>query len=159
MRRIGVLSVVFALILATGGTAMAQSGTSSGLRGRVTNEGAGLPGVTIEIKSPALQGVRTATSSGNGDYIFNGVPSGQYTVTFKLQGFETVTKDAALVTAQQATVDANLAVAGITAVAAVTASAETVSTTSQASTTLTTELTNKLPIRGASSPPSRSPRA
>ena len=146
MRRIGVLSVVFALILATGGTAMAQSGTSSGLRGRVTNEGAGLPGVTIEIKSPALQGVRTATSSGNGDYIFNGVPSGQYTVTFKLQGFETVTKDAALVTAQQATVDANLAVAGITAVAAVTASAETVSTTSQASTTLTTELTNKLPI-------------
>lgn len=146
MRRIGVLSVIFALVLATGGTALAQSGTSSGLRGRVTNEGAGLPGVTVEIKSATLQGVRSTTTSGNGDYIFNGVPSGQYTVTFKLQGFETVTKETGLVTAQQATLDANLAVAGVTAVAAVTATAETVSTTSQASTTITTELTTKLPI-------------
>ena len=49
-----------------------------------------LPGVTVTAASPVLQGVRTAVSSANGDYIIPFLPAGDYTVTFELQGFATV---------------------------------------------------------------------
>ncbi|HEV8268845.1 MAG TPA: carboxypeptidase-like regulatory domain-containing protein, partial [Thermoanaerobaculia bacterium] len=146
MKRVGIFRLLLVFALVAGNTVLAQGVTNSALRGRVTNEGQGLPGVSVELKATTLQGARVAVTSSNGDYAFAALPPGEYTVTFKLQGFETVTKTVSLVTAQQATLDANVAVAGVTAIAAVTAVAETVSTTTQASTTLTTELTNKLPI-------------
>ena len=148
MRRTGVLFSVLwvAVLLASRGTVFAQGLTNSGLRGRVTSEGQGLPGVQVEVTSPALQGTRTTYTKANGDYVFVGMPPGQYTVSFTLQGMQTVTKTASLTAAQEVTLDTGLAVAGVTAAATVTARTETVSTSLQGSHTVTTELTNKLPV-------------
>ena len=49
-----------------------------------------LPGVTIEVSSPALiEKVRTAASDGAGAYRITGLRPGTYTVTFVMQGFNT----------------------------------------------------------------------
>jgi Carboxypeptidase regulatory-like domain/TonB dependent receptor len=148
MRRTGVGFLVLgvAVLLASRGTVFAQGLTNSALRGRVTTEGQGLSGVLVELTSPALQGTRTTSTRANGDYVFVGMPPGDYTVNFTLQGLQTVTKTVALTAAQQVTLDVSMAVAGVTAAATVTAKTETVSTSLQGSTTVTTELTNKLPV-------------
>ena len=51
-----------------------------------------LPGVAVTVESPALQGKRTQSSSGNGDYVFKLLPPGVYRVTFELTGMKTVTR-------------------------------------------------------------------
>jgi outer membrane receptor protein involved in Fe transport len=148
MRRTGVGFLVLgvAVLLASRGTVFAQGLTNSALRGRVTVQGQGLPGVLVELTSPALQGTRTTSTKENGDYVFVGMPPGDYAVSFTLQGMQTVTKTAALTAAQQVTLDVSMVVAGVTAAATVTAKTETVSTSLQGSTTVTAELTNKLPV-------------
>ncbi len=135
----------FLVLFVASSLALAQA-TTTALRGKVENENAGLPGVTVTLKSPSLQGERTAVTSANGDYSFSGIPPGDYTVTFTLQGFTAVTKTVKLTAGNPATQDAALALSGVSAAATVSAKAETVSTTTQASTTLTTEITNKLPV-------------
>jgi hypothetical protein len=144
-RSLGVKVAALILVICCGSLALAQT-TTTALRGRVENENAGLPGVLVTLKSPVLQGVRTASTTANGDYSFVGIPPGDYTVTFALQGFQTVTKTIKLTAGQPATQDAALALSGISTATTVSAKAETVSTTTQASTTLTTEITSKLPV-------------
>ncbi len=144
-RRFGVKLAALILVICCGSIALAQS-TTTALRGKVENENAGLPGVLVTLKSPSLQGDRTTSTSGAGDYSFAGIPPGAYTVTFTLQGFQAVTKTVSLTAGQPATQDAVLALSGISTATTVSAKAETVSTTTQASTTLTSELTSKLPV-------------
>jgi hypothetical protein len=98
-------------LLVSGAIALAQSVTNSALRGRVTSEGQALGSVAVGLTSPVLQGARTAYTSANGDYVFVGMPPGDYTVTFTLQGMQTVTKTVALTAAQEATLDATMTVA------------------------------------------------
>jgi len=43
--------------------------------------------VTVTVASPALQGVRTAVTSANGEFLLPFLPPGEYTVTCELQGF------------------------------------------------------------------------
>lgn len=59
--------------------------TTGSISGKITDtSGAALPGVTVETKSPALQGVRTAMSDSSGTYRFPVLPPGEYTVTFQM---------------------------------------------------------------------------
>ena len=56
--------------------------------------GAVLPGVTIEVTSPAfIERVRTAVTDGNGRFVFTNVPSGRMSVVATLSGFTTVRHD------------------------------------------------------------------
>jgi hypothetical protein len=60
------------------------------IQGRVEDEkGIGLPGVGITAESPKLQGVRAVLSSRTGEFRFPLLPVGNYTLTFKLEGFNT----------------------------------------------------------------------
>jgi hypothetical protein len=146
-RFIPILVSCLAVLLVSRGTAFAQGTTNAALRGRVTSGGQGIPGVQVELASPVLQGTRTTYSKANGDYVFVGMPPGDYTVNFRLQGLETVTKTKfALTAAAEQTLDVSMVVAGVTAATTVTAKTETVSTGLQGSTTITTEITNKLPV-------------
>ncbi|MBZ5606105.1 MAG: carboxypeptidase-like regulatory domain-containing protein [Acidobacteriia bacterium] len=53
--------------------------------------GAVVPGVTVEASSPALiEGRRSTTTGGNGEYRIVDLRPGEYTVTFTHQGFRTV---------------------------------------------------------------------
>lgn len=85
-----------ALLLALGSAVSAQ--TTGSIVGRVTDEqGGALPGVTVEARSPALQGARTAISDETGTYRLTLLPPGTYTVSVTLEGFATDThKDVAV---------------------------------------------------------------
>ena len=72
-------------------TALAQEGTIAGtVRDDQT---AVLPGVTVEVTSPALIGVRTTVSDGLGQYRITNLPIGTYTVVFTLSGFQRQQRD------------------------------------------------------------------
>lgn len=86
------LFTVLLLILAAP-MAFAQA-TAGSLVGTVTDSsGAALPGVTVELSGPAMQGTRTAVTDGEGNYRFANVPPGEgYKVTATLSGFAPVSK-------------------------------------------------------------------
>jgi hypothetical protein len=85
MRRFAVpcLSLVL-LFLAS----LATAQTTGDVTGRVTDEqGGALPGVTVEARGPAFQGVRTSVTDASGAYRLVLLPPGTYKVTAGLQGF------------------------------------------------------------------------
>ena len=67
----------------------AFSQTLGSLTGTVTFDGAPLPGATVTISSPSLQGTRTAISDVNGNYNFSAIPPGDYTVSIAMESMET----------------------------------------------------------------------
>jgi hypothetical protein len=73
--------------------ALAQ--TSGAIAGAVKDAtGAVLPGVTVEVASPALiEKVRSAITDGSGAYKITELRPGTYTVTFTLTGFSTVKRE------------------------------------------------------------------
>jgi hypothetical protein len=70
--------------LASPPPADAQSSTTGAIQGRIIEAESGepLPGVTVVITSPVLQGSQTAISDDNGTYKVNELPPGTYLVTF-----------------------------------------------------------------------------
>jgi hypothetical protein len=72
-----------------------QTGT---IRGTVTDDtGAPLPGVNVTVKGPSLIGSSTDVSDADGLYRIPALPPGTYTITFELQGFETVLRENVIV--------------------------------------------------------------
>src|SRR5947208_15890269 len=58
------------------------------------SSGAVLPGVTVEVSSPALiEKTRATVTDGGGLYQIISLPPGTYTVTFTLTGFSTVKRE------------------------------------------------------------------
>src|SRR3954465_11682435 len=91
MNRLLIRSFVVMAILAVGaGVASAQS-----LAGTVRDtSGAVLPGVTIEVSSPALiTKVRTGVTDETGQYRIPDLPPGTYKISFTLQSFATVLRE------------------------------------------------------------------
>jgi hypothetical protein len=92
--------------------ARAQSAIAGVVR---DTSGAVLPGVTVEAASPALlERVRSVISDEHGEYKIVDLRPGTYSVTFRLTGFSTVTRDAVeLPTSFTATVDVELRVGAV----------------------------------------------
>ena len=64
--------------------------TTGDIRGVVTDEsGAVLPGVTVTLRGPAVQGTPTTVSNESGVYRFPNLAPGVYSVTAELAGFAT----------------------------------------------------------------------
>lgn len=62
--------------------------TTGDINGRVADSAsAPLPGVTLEARSPSLQGSRLTTSDGAGNFHFPLLPPGTYVVSARLPGF------------------------------------------------------------------------
>src|SRR5881394_3940561 len=81
--------VLFSLLLLLASPMLAQvAGTTSSLQGKATTDGKPLPGVTVTVSSPALQGVRTTVTGEGGGYTFAALPPGAYNVTFELEGMQ-----------------------------------------------------------------------
>ncbi len=96
------------IALAATSVLLAQGSQSGSLTGTVSSGGVGLPGVTVSIESPSLQGKRTQTTGNQGEYIFKFLPPGSYTITFELSGMRTVVQKATLELGAIARSDANL---------------------------------------------------
>src|SRR5206468_6646377 len=77
--------------------------------------GAVLPGVVVEVASPALiERVRTSTTGGTGLYRIVNLPPGLYTVTFTLPGFNQARREAVQVAAGfTATIDGEMPVGAV----------------------------------------------
>ena len=92
------------------------SAQTSGIAGVVRDtSGAVLPGVTVEVSSPALiEKVRTAVTDDAGRYNIIQLRPGTYTVTFVLPGFSTVKRDGIELTADfTAPVDGEMRIGAI----------------------------------------------
>ena len=88
-----VFGVILALVTTTGAAAQTVSSTTGAINGKVTDESdAALPGVTITISSPAMQGTRNTVSGSDGTYRFPAITPGEYRVTYELAGFGTVVR-------------------------------------------------------------------
>src|SRR5262245_32941701 len=92
------------------------SAQTSTIAGTVRDtSGAILPGVTVEVSSPALiERVRTATTDGSGQYQIVQLRPGTYTVTFTLPGFTVVKRENVELTSDfTATINADLKVGAV----------------------------------------------
>jgi len=88
MRRL-LVAAVSALLLAFSSLAVAQGLQTGVITGIVqSNDNLSLPGVTVTVASPSLQGMRTAVTDVNGVYLIRGLPAGIYTVGFDLSAFQ-----------------------------------------------------------------------
>ena len=98
-RNFAALALVL-LAVATG----AFAATTGTLFGIITDaDGSALPGVTVTVTSPALQGSRTTTTNAGGEYSFPLLPPGEYRVEYALSSFETVIRTGVVVNLDQAT--------------------------------------------------------
>lgn len=139
------LAVVAMLLLATV-SVFGQSSQTGALTGTVTSDGAPLPGATVTVTSPQLQGSRTAVSDANGNYNIAGLPPGDYTVRVELSGLQTVTRSTRVTLGGTARVDANLSVSAVTESITVTASAPAVMETTEVQTNYQKETIDNLPV-------------
>ena len=134
MKRLQSLAVSLALLYALAASAHAQSvtATTGAINGKVTDAtGAILPGVTVTISSPAMQGVRTTVTNEEGAYRFPAVPPGDYTIKYELGGFSTVVREGIRVgIGFTATVNAELKVASLQESVTVTGASPVVDVTS-----------------------------
>jgi Carboxypeptidase regulatory-like domain len=106
------LAFVFLASLAV--PAAAQTGQGR-LTGILTDaQHAVLPGVAVVAISPALIGQRSTDTQADGRYLFPSLPSGVYTVTFTLAGFQTLVREGIVLSlATTITVDAELALSNL----------------------------------------------
>ncbi len=143
-RYVALLGLVLLVGLLVAPVVLAQGLPTATLTGRVHNDALDLPGVTVTVKSPSLQGTRTSVTGANGDYVIANLPPGLYQVTFAIQGFKTQTLSKVLGASQQVTLDANLAMA-VAATTTVTAQSDAISQSPAQATTYTAETLGKLP--------------
>jgi hypothetical protein len=104
---------VLAALIPASVWAQGQTGTIAGSVKDAT--GAVLPGVTVEVASPALiEKVRSAVTDGEGAYKVINLRPGTYSVTFTLTGFSTVKREGIeLTSAFTANVNADMKVGAV----------------------------------------------
>src|SRR6266545_2637564 len=137
------------LLPTAGASRLAAQGNPTGIiSGHVAGQdGLSLPGVLVTVSSPVLQGVRTATTSANGDYIIPFLPSGDHQVTFELQGFQTLKKSNITVTmAETQRVDITLKVAAIQETVTVTGNAGDIVSAATVASNFKKEALERLPV-------------
>lgn len=100
-RRATVLVAVLALLLPL--SAFAQTSRTTGaITGTVTDtSGSALPGVTVTITSPNLQGSRTEVTDADGKYTVPALPPGRYRAEYTLSGVQSQVREGINVNAQQ----------------------------------------------------------
>jgi hypothetical protein len=142
--RTWLLSAVALFGVAAGAAAQTTNGTISGHV--ADQQGLALPGVTVNAASPNLQGIRTVVTTENGDFVFPLLPSGTYTISFELSGFERVTKTVTLAPTQTLPVDAQMGPAAVTETVNVVGRAvDPLMKTSQVATNFSQALVEQLP--------------
>jgi hypothetical protein len=146
--RLGRIAGTAAVSLATlAGAARAQE-----LRGRIVgtvldNSGAVLPGVTVTVSGPALMQAQSATTGPDGTYRFPALPSGVYSLSYEMNGFQPGKRENIRVLLNTTlTIDARLQLAGVQEALTVTDDAPTVDIkTTSIGTSFTKELLQDIP--------------
>lgn len=138
--------IVLCCSLALALPALGQGNPTGKLTGKVTADGEAMPGVTVTVKSPNLQGTRSTLTSGGGTYIFGALPPGTYQVTFELEGMQTQTAEILVAAAQNKRFDTAMTVAEVTETIVVTGDTETFSAAGAAATTYSSSAIEELAV-------------
>jgi hypothetical protein len=130
-RRAGALLLVAAALILVPATG-AQAQTTGRILGQVVDaQGAALPGATVTVSSPNLQGVQTQVTDSEGNYRFLSLPPGRYSVKVDLTSFKTgEQKNVEVGLDKTVTVPFTLQLAGVSESVTVTAVSSTIDTTS-----------------------------
>jgi hypothetical protein len=108
------VGITFVALTIASSSALAQGQQSGALGGRVTSaDRLPLPGVTITVTSPALQGARTTVTDINGVYSLPGLPPGAYALRFELSSMRTAEGRAEVVLGGIVTLDQQLEIAPV----------------------------------------------
>jgi outer membrane receptor protein involved in Fe transport len=134
-------------VILTATTAWAQGNPTGAVSGQVLDpDGLAMPGVLVTATSPVLQGARTATTSGNGDYIIPFLPPGDYVVTFELQGFQTVKQTVRIEIGATVPLPVKLALAGLAETVTVSGAATEITQTATVASTYRSDMIERLPM-------------
>ena len=106
-------AVLIALTL--GPTSTFAQGVQTGIiTGTVTSEdGLSLPGATVTVTAPTLQGARSAVTDVNGNYVIRGLPPGDYEASIEMSGMRPRKEQTVVALGRTTTVDARLSLAGV----------------------------------------------
>jgi hypothetical protein len=111
------IGLLACMTLAMPGVAAGQTvgATTGAINGKVVDSSDSvLPGVTVTITAPTMQGSQTAITNEEGSYRFPGIPPGTYRVSYELPGFATVVREAIRVTLGfTATLNVTMSVSGL----------------------------------------------
>jgi hypothetical protein len=112
-----------AVLFLAGSVAFGQLVATGIMEGRVVDEqGAPLPGVSVEATSPRMVGSQSAVTDAEGKYRLFSLPSGTFTLVFSLPGFKTLRREGIVsqmnqtitlnITLQQAALEEEITVIG-----------------------------------------------
>jgi hypothetical protein len=107
--------VAAVLLLPLVASAQTVGATTGAINGKVVDSSDSvLPGVTVTIAAPQMQGTQTAVTNAEGNYRFPGIPPGTYTVRYELPGFGTIVREGIRVTLGfTATLNVTMSVSGL----------------------------------------------
>lgn len=141
------LMVLTAVGLILAAPTWAQTSPTGKLTGRVVDDSnAALPGVSISVSSPNLQGTQQRQTTVNGSYIFPALPAGEYQLVFELEGFASRTFNVKVSIGQTQTIDVTMAIEAVAETIVVTGEAGVVSETTTTATTYTQQMIENLPL-------------
>jgi hypothetical protein len=91
-RKTKLVAALLTVLLGSFAADSAAQGVQTGtIRGTVVDQqNLPVPGVTVTIQSPALQGIRSTATEGDGSYSFLRLPPGRYEMTFEISSFAPV---------------------------------------------------------------------
>jgi len=152
MRKLLACALFVAVLCGVFATESSAQALYGALTGNVTDtSGAAIPGATVVATQAQTNLTREVVSSEVGAYAIPNIPSGTYTVTVTLPGFQTFTAKDIIVTNLAVRVDAKLAVGALQESVSVSATAAILQTESAAVQSLTTaEQLSTLPTSGRS---------
>jgi hypothetical protein len=138
--KLGSLLMLLLLLVVAAISAAAQENSGS-IQGTIKDQkGAAIVGAEVTATSPTLVRPQTATTDGQGVYVFPSLPAGVYTVTATQTGFTPTKKEAInLVVGTQLRLDLELPVGGVAGSVTVTSMAEALDVTSSKTSTNITE--------------------
>ena len=141
--RAAILVLVAGSVVVTPVWAQAPTGTISGHV--VSADGQPLPGVSVSVMGPYLQGTRTTTTGVNGDYIVPLLPPGDYTVSFEIGDFQTVREVRSVAGTQTVRLDVTMSPAPLNITVTVVGKALPFVDTAQVATNFKQDLMAELP--------------
>ncbi len=108
------------IVLLSWSTAFAQGRQTGTIVGTVTDrDGLVIPGAVVTVSSDALQGVRSTTTDGNGNFTIPLLPSGEYVVRIELAGMKTIEQRQRVDLGLTARVDAQMQLDSLTEIVTV----------------------------------------
>jgi len=146
MQRNLITTCLVAALVVVAMPAAAQTSQTGSISGRVTYNGEGMPGVTIQISSPAAQGDKVVVTQTNGDYISPFLPPGDYTVTFSMDGFKNQTAEVKVSNQQVRRLDAEMVDESFEGEIEVFGASETISQSIVSQTTVPMDFQEKLAV-------------